>query len=74
MSDSAEPALLRVVKGEPTDEELAALVVVIAARRSAAAGQEASDVRRSGWTDRARELRGGHRHGPGGWRAAALPR
>jgi hypothetical protein len=66
--------LLRVERGNPTDEELAALVAVVAARRAAAGGTTPDVVRRSGWTDRARGLRGTHRPGPGGWRAAALPR
>lgn len=39
--------------------------------------QRPEDVRRgtpSGWTDRSRYVRGRHVHGPGGWRASALPR
>ncbi len=68
------PVLLRVVKGEPTADELAALVAVVAARRSA--GLESTDdtgPRRSGWTNRARAQRGIHRHGPDGWRQASPP-
>ena len=38
---SAEP-VLRVVRGEPTAEELAALVAVVAARAAAAAPEESS--------------------------------
>jgi hypothetical protein len=75
-------AALRVVRGEPTAEELAALVAVLAARSAAAvaaadgagAQQPAGPV--SGWTDRARYVRAG-RPGFGawtGWRASALPR
>lgn len=73
---------LRVVSGQPTEEELAALVVVLASRTGAAAGAGAGadeaetsrDV--SAWTDRSRYVRSG-RVGFGtraGWRASALPR
>ena len=69
------PLLLRVVKGDPTADELAALVALVAARRSAASASVAeTDSRRSGWTSRARGHRGIHRHGPDGWRRAGLPR
>ena len=74
---TAEVAL-RVVRGEPTAEELAALVAVLAARSAAdadgAAAEPAGPV--SGWTDRARYVRSG-RLGFGswtGWRASAMPR
>ena len=76
-STAAEVAL-RVVRGEPTAEELAALVTVLAARSTAAAdgaGTEPAEPA-SGWTDRARYVRPG-RLGFGsrtGWRASALPR
>ena len=45
---SAEP-VLRVVRGEPTAEELAALVAVVAARAAAAAPPEESSPRLSHW-------------------------
>ena len=67
--------LLRVVRGNPTDEEFAALVAVVAVRRAAATTSEGTGVvRRSGWTERARGLREPLRPGPHGWRNAALPR
>lgn len=72
-------AALRVVRGEPSAEELAALVAVLAARSAAAAGgSETTRAERSasGWTDRARYVRP-HRMEFGaraGWRASALPR
>jgi acyl-CoA carboxylase epsilon subunit len=66
--------VLRVVRGAPTDDELAALIAVVAARRAAADVSASRSVRRSGWTDRSRALRGIHHHGPNGWRSAALPR
>jgi hypothetical protein len=44
----SEP-VLRVVKGTPTPEELAALVAVVAARARAAAPPEESSLRLSRW-------------------------
>jgi hypothetical protein len=61
---------LRVVRGAPTPEELAALVAVLAARSAPAA--VASPVR-SAWADPARRLDLTHRPGPGAWRRSALP-
>ncbi len=74
VTPAQEPAhpLLRVVKGDPTVEELAALVAVIVARRPAA-GAELPAVPRSEWATRHRTLRGVHRHGPGAWRASGWP-
>jgi hypothetical protein len=64
--------VLRVVKGEPTNEELAALVAVVGAL-SAHATDSSTGVRRSEWSAHTRKVRGVHRHGPGGWRASGLP-
>ena len=70
---SAERApLLRVVRGEPTAEELAALVAVVAARATGEGGPGAA--RRTAWNDPARLVRTPVHVGPGGWRASALPR
>jgi hypothetical protein len=66
-----EGPLLRVVKGEPTPEELAALVTVLASL----AGPPAAPVRRTAaWNAPRRLHRVVHPHGPGGWRASGLPR
>jgi hypothetical protein len=79
-TDQTGADALRVVRGEPSAEELAALVAVLAARaaRAAAGGaDEAPAPRRvSGWTDRSRYVRSGRpEFGAGsGWRASALPR
>jgi hypothetical protein len=73
--NASEPArpLLRVVHGEPTPEELAALVAVLAARGSGS--DPAPQVRAGGgWGDHGRSMRTSLPHGPGRWRAAALPR
>jgi hypothetical protein len=73
-SDGEAAVMLRVVKGDPTDKELAALVAVLAARQAGAARDQTPGVRRSGWSARERGLRGVHRRGLDGWRAAARPR
>ena len=61
--------LLRVVKGDLTPEELAALISVIAAR--SAAGTPAKKPLRSEWGHPARAVRGPHRPGPDAWRRSA---
>jgi hypothetical protein len=68
----AEPPFLRVVRGEPTAEELAALLAVLAAR-SAAAGAATRPRPRSAWADPAARLRVPLRPGPQAWRRSALP-
>ena len=60
-----DPAGLRVVRGEPTDEEIAALVVALRLREPAPAPAAA---RASGWTERAAcTQRLPARRGPGVW-------
>jgi hypothetical protein len=64
-----QPAL-RVVRGDLTSEELAALVAVVAARNAAAAN--ASGPRpRSEWGHPARAVRRPLRVGPDAWRRSA---
>jgi hypothetical protein len=71
LTDSATPPLLRIVKGDPTPEEVAALVAVIASMSA----PEAPTTRQvSAWADPRRGVRTTHRHGPGAWRASGLPR
>ena len=62
--------LLRVVRGTPSAEELAALVAVVAGRASAAA--EPEPRRRPLWGRPV--LRPVLTPGPGAWRASGLPR
>ncbi|OLT12182.1 acetyl-CoA carboxylase biotin carboxyl carrier protein subunit [Pseudonocardia sp. CNS-139] len=64
-------ALFRVVRGGPTDDEVAALAVVLAARAAARPAAPAAPDR---WSDPATRLRVPLRPGPGAWRASALPR
>ena len=71
MSTEKRP-FLRIVRGNPDDEELAALTAVIAAAASAPAAPE-RPRRASAWADRARRLRVAPVPGAGAWRASALP-
>jgi hypothetical protein len=64
--------LLRIVKGDPTPEEVAALVSVVSAMAAGAAEAASTQARpRPEWSAHHRKLRGTHRHGPGAWRAHA---
>ncbi len=60
--------LLRVVNGNVTEEELAALIAVVAARSG---GAPAKPKPRSEWGHPARAVRGPHRPGPDAWRRSA---
>ncbi|QRP45163.1 acyl-CoA carboxylase epsilon subunit [Amycolatopsis sp. FDAARGOS 1241] len=67
--------LLRVVRGNPDDVELAALTAVVAAAAAASAATAPAPARRaSWWSDRATALRAPLHPGDGAWRASALPR
>jgi hypothetical protein len=74
-ADAADDAAatLRVVRGEPTPEELAALVAVLVTR-AGAHGEPANPAKTSDWTDRSRYVRSHTPHTSGGWRASAFPR
>jgi acyl-CoA carboxylase epsilon subunit len=67
---SAGELRLRIIKGEPTPEELAALVAVLMARQSV---ERPSARPPSGWAAPAHRMRRVLSHGPGAWRASALP-
>lgn len=68
--------LLRVVRGNPDEAELAALTAVVAAAAAAGDGGTVDQPeRRSFWADRAALVRRPlPRPGSGAWRASALPR
>jgi hypothetical protein len=67
-----QPPLLRIVKGDPTPEEVAALVSVVSALAAGAAEAASKEQRpTSEWSAHYRKLRVTHRHGPGAWRASA---
>ena len=70
-----EPAL-RVVRGDATPEEIAALVAVLMAR----SGQDGAGAARGparpapgAWVDRSRQLRRPLHPGPGAWRRSVWP-
>ena len=63
--------LLRVVRGDPSPEELAALVAVVATRATASAAELEPHVRPL-WGRPV--LRPVLTPGPGAWRASGLPR
>jgi hypothetical protein len=67
---------LRVVRGDATPEEIAAIVATLAAV-AAARTRSADDAKHepvpTNWNDRARLLRAPGRPGPGAWRRSALP-
>jgi Acyl-CoA carboxylase epsilon subunit len=69
--DSDSRPLLRLVNGNATAEELAALVTVLAAMR----GDEQGGPRRPKpeWSAHPRKVRVTLRHGRGGWRSSGLP-
>jgi hypothetical protein len=66
-------ALFRVVRGTPTDEELAALVVVLAAA-AALPRTGAQALARSAWNDPVARLRRPLPVGPAAWRTSTWPR
>jgi hypothetical protein len=68
--EPARPPYLRIVRGEPTGAEVAALVAVLAARAAAA---PAPAPPRSSWADPTRRLGLPPRPGPGAWRRSAPP-
>jgi hypothetical protein len=66
-----EQPLLRIVKGDPTSEEVAALVSVVSALAAGAQATDAAAQPRPEWGAHHRKVRATHRHGPGAWRASA---
>jgi hypothetical protein len=68
VTSPASPPLLRVVKGEPTAEELAALAVVVAAMSQRRPRRRPVPI--GAWASYGDAHRNPLRTGPGGWRAA----
>jgi acyl-CoA carboxylase epsilon subunit len=66
----SEP-LLRVERGAPADDELAALVAVIGALSAASAA--AAEQARAPWSNRRALVRPPLSHGRGAWRASGMP-
>lgn len=69
---TAPQPLLRVVNPDATPEEIAAIVAVFSALGSG--GGEAQPKPRREWAAPRRTHRVPLTHGPGAWRASALPR
>jgi hypothetical protein len=78
MSDEETPeerrALFRVVRGEPSDAELAALTAVLAAATASGGGGEAPARPADRWSDPAARLRTPLVPGPGAWQRTYWPR
>ena len=76
-NDAATPeerrAAFRVVRGEPSDEELAALTVVLAAATAPPPAPEGPRVR-DRWSDPAARFRTPLQPGPVAWRTSTWPR
>ncbi|WP_188191169.1 acyl-CoA carboxylase subunit epsilon [Nonomuraea sp. SYSU D8015] len=67
-------AHLRIVRGDATPEEIAALVAALATRRSSHAGEEPPPrPRRQTWRNPARGMRKPVLPGKSAWRMSALP-
>ena len=71
MTAEARPDLV-VVRGAPTDEEVAALVVALAGL-SRPAPRSPTPVNSDGWSAYWRSVRMPLHPGPGAWRGAARP-
>jgi Acyl-CoA carboxylase epsilon subunit len=74
--DPATRAPLRLVRGDASPEELAALVALLATIGAAASGEDGpdpADRSASRWSTRRRVFHSTYPHGPGGWRASAFP-
>jgi hypothetical protein len=67
----AQPTM-RVLAGDATAEEIAALLAVIGSRADARAGRPTPQP--AGWNDRTRSLRSTLPHGAGAWSASGRPR
>lgn len=67
-------AAFRIVRGTPSDEEVAALAVVLAAVASAGAARPNGPLSANQWSDPQARLRTPLHPGPGAWRASAWPR
>jgi hypothetical protein len=74
MGSVTETPYLRVVRGEPTAEEVAALAAVLAAVLAARSAAPAPGPRlRPAWSDPARRLGLTARPGPAAWLRSSLP-
>jgi hypothetical protein len=70
-ADDQEP-MFSVVKGSPTDDELAAVMTVLTTRFAQRRAEEAAPAR-SGWSAYWRSLRSPIQPGPSAWRMSGRP-
>ena len=68
-SAEAERPVLRVVRGEPTAEELAVVTALVTALSGAATGESDAAPLRGRWNDPSAAHRRHWLAGPGAWRA-----
>ena len=61
----------RVLRGEPTEEELAAVMVALGKQAAARAATAGANSGPRGWNDRSRLMRRDPRTGADAWRATA---
>ena len=73
MVTAPERPVLRVIRGDATPEEIAAVVAVLLSRPAVAAEPRPRPAP-SAWADRSRLLRRPLFPGPDAWRRSALPR
>jgi hypothetical protein len=69
MTEPEPRPALRIVRGTPTAEELAAVAAVVAATGAPEPSAGADEPRRGRWNDPAATHRGRWLPGPGAWRA-----
>ena len=65
--------VLRVIRGDATPEEIAAVVAALLSRSAASDAPPPARPASSAWADRSRLLRRPAHPGPGAWRRSALP-
>lgn len=65
--------VLRVERGNPSPDDLAAIVAILAASVDAQGGSVPA-ARLFGWASRAPRMRAPHPRGPGAWRSGSIPR
>jgi hypothetical protein len=70
--DESRPPLF-VIRGDATDEEVAALTAVLQALAAGATASDPPQRPRPEWSAPRRSHRRPLSHGPGGWRASSLP-
>ncbi|HWG13306.1 MAG TPA: acyl-CoA carboxylase subunit epsilon [Streptosporangiaceae bacterium] len=66
--------MLRIIRGDASPEEVAAIVAVLALRAKTATGGPARPRTVSTWSDRSRMMREAISPSPAGWRRSAFPR